>query len=47
VKFIAFRVAAEVVVIFENQNAAVGRAARAKEMRGREAADAAADDDES
>jgi hypothetical protein len=47
VKFDALCMPAEVVVMVQDQNAAVRRAAGAKEMRGREAADAAADDDES
>src|SRR5204863_8036707 len=45
-KFVALRVAAEIVVVVENQDRLLGAERLLPEVRGREARDAAADDDE-
>src|SRR5258708_12201527 len=46
VEFVAFGVTAEIVMIVENEDAAIGLGLCAVEVRGGEAADAAADDDQ-
>src|SRR5882724_7707215 len=46
VEFVAFGVTAEIVMIVENEDAAMGLGLCAIEVRGGEAADAAADDDQ-
>src|SRR5882672_12148450 len=45
-KFITFSVAAEVIVIFEHENARFGAEAFAEKIRSREAADAGAHDNQ-